>query len=74
MQGLLSDLAAEAPVKPAGSAALDPETLRGLAALGYVSPGRRAVGIRPDEGGADPKDHSHLFNALRARAMPRAMQ
>ena len=69
MRARLADLAAEAPAQPAERAALDPEILRGLAALGYVSPGRRAVGIPPDEGGADPKDHIHVFNALRARAM-----
>ena len=69
MRARLADLAAEAPGQPAERAALEPETLRGLAALGYVSPGRRAVGIPPDEGGADPKDHIHLFNLLRARAL-----
>ena len=69
MRAQLADLAAGAPVQTAGGAALDPGILRGLAALGYVSPGRRSVGIPPLEGGADPKDHIHLFNALQARAM-----
>ena len=68
MRARLVDLAAEAPGQPAERPALAPETLRGLAALGYVSPGRRPVGIPPDEDGADPKDHIHLFNLLRARA------
>ena len=69
MRARLADLAAEAPSQRAERAALEPETLRGLAALGYVSPGRAAVGIPPDEGGADPKDHIRLFNRLRARAL-----
>ena len=68
MRARLVDLAAEAPGQLAEHAALAPETLRGLRALGYVSPGRRPVGIPPDEDGADPKDHIHLFNLLRARA------
>jgi len=67
MRARLADLAAEAG-QPAAHAALAPETLRGLAALGYISPGRAAVTIPPDEGGADPKDHIRLFNRLRARA------
>ena len=69
MRARLAHLAAEAPGQRAERAALEPETLRGLASLGYVSPGRAAVGIPPDEGGTDPKDRIHLFNSLRARAM-----
>jgi arylsulfatase A-like enzyme len=69
MRERLVDLAVETPSQPAERAALEPETLRGLAALGYVSPGRAAVGSPPADGGADPKDYIHLFNPLRARAM-----
>jgi len=69
MWARLSDLAAETTGQPAERAAIAPETLRGLAALGYVSPGRAAVTIPPDGGGADPKDHIRQFNRLRARAL-----
>jgi choline-sulfatase len=69
MRARLAGLAGEAAGQPAERAALAPETLRGLAALGYVSPGRAAVTIPPDDGGADPKDHIGLFNTLRARAL-----
>jgi arylsulfatase A-like enzyme len=70
MRARLADLGAEAPGQPSERVALAPETLRGLAALGYVSPGRAAVAIQPAKGGADPKDQIHLFNRLRARALP----
>lgn len=69
MRAQLAVLAAETRAEQTARPALEPETLRGLAALGYVSPGRAAVAIPPDDGGADPKDHIHLFNTLRARAM-----
>jgi arylsulfatase A-like enzyme len=69
MRARLGDLAAETAGQPAGRDAIAPETLRGLAALGYVSPGRAAPTVPPGEGGADPKDHIRLFNSLRARAL-----
>jgi arylsulfatase len=69
MRARLAELAAETTGQPAERAALAPETLRGLASLGYVSPGRAAVTLPPAEGGADPKDHIRLYNRLRARAL-----
>ncbi|MEO7274022.1 MAG: sulfatase-like hydrolase/transferase [Vicinamibacterales bacterium] len=66
--GLTVQLQKESTVVKAGTAAsgVPPELLERLGALGYVSPGGSS---RPQDAGADPKDHLDEYQALTSQML-----